>query len=49
MSKEENRMMRRDKVVHKAKFAPKIGGMPLGRPKGYWMTKHREKGSESRT
>ena len=51
MSREENRVLRRDKFAHKVKYSPKIGGLPLGRPSGYWLAKRSDrsdKGSEVR-
>lgn len=36
---EENRNKQRDKDRQKARYAPKITGMPLGLPKGHWQRK----------
>ncbi|MBB5335485.1 hypothetical protein [Pectinatus brassicae] len=36
---EENRNKRRDKHRQKARYAPKITGMPLGLTKGQWQCK----------
>jgi len=39
LKRELQKMKKRDKQIHRAKYAPKQNGLPLGYPKSYWTNK----------
>ena len=44
MTTEKMRNQRRDKKMNNKKFAPRVGGLPKGFPRGYWPERQKAKG-----